>query len=49
MKTTIHTGYFASPKITSEHAVIRISIGHPRWKLPYQVVGKLPALMPDWA
>lgn len=46
---TIHTSYFASQKITPEHAVIRISIGHPRWKLPYQVAGKLPALMPDRA
>lgn len=43
---TIQTSYFSSPKITPEHAVIRISIGHPRWKLPYQVAGKLPALMP---
>lgn len=45
----IYTSYFSSKKISPEYAVIRISVGHPRWKLPYQVAGAIPALAPNRA
>lgn len=45
----IYTSYYSSKKITSEYAAVRISVGHPRWKLPYSVAGAIPGLAPDRA
>jgi hypothetical protein len=47
--TVIYTSYFSSKKIMPEYVAIRISVGHPRWKLPYQVAGAIPGLAPDRA
>lgn len=48
-KTMIYTSYYSSKKITPDHICIRISVGHPRWKLPYSVAGAIPYLAPDRA
>ncbi len=43
---TIYTSYFANKKLPEDYAKVRISIGNPRWKLPYVIAGKIPELMP---
>ena len=42
----ICTSYYASKRITAEYAAIRISVGHPRWRLAYEIAGNIPVLMP---
>jgi len=43
---TIYTSYFANKKMPEDYTKVRISIGNPRWKLPYEIAGKIPELMP---
>lgn len=45
---TIYTSYFANKNLIklTDYAKVRISIGNPRWKLPYELAGKIPELMP---
>lgn len=43
---TIYTSYFANKKMPEDMIKVRISLGNPRWKTPYQISGTIKLLMP---
>ncbi len=43
MKTSLYKNRALADK---RYAVIRISLGHPRWRTPYKMAGVLPELAP---
>lgn len=43
---SIYTSYFANKKMPADIIKVRISIGNPRWKLPYEIAGTIKSLMP---
>lgn len=44
----LFTSFYSSGHVRDrEHAPIRTSLGHPRFKLTYKIAGKLPLLTPE--
>ena len=42
----LYTSCFANKTMPKDYIKVRISRGNPRWKLPYEIAGKIPELMP---
>ena len=43
----IYTSRFSNPRLKSgDYAVVAISLGVPRYKLGYEIVGRIPAIAP---
>ncbi len=43
----IYTSFYSSGHLRPEHAAIKTSLGHPRFRLSYKIAGKIPELTPE--